>query len=74
MAHGGAALGRHEGKVVFVPYVIPGEEVLVELVEDKGRYAHGRLIEVLSPSAQRVSPPCPHFGSHARAQGCPSSV
>jgi 23S rRNA (uracil1939-C5)-methyltransferase len=63
MAHGGAALGRHEGKVVFVPYVIPGEEVLADLTEDKGRYARGRLVEVLSPSAQRVSPPCPHFGS-----------
>jgi 23S rRNA (uracil1939-C5)-methyltransferase len=69
MAHGGAALGRHEGKVVFVPYAIPGEEVLVELIEDKGRYAQGRLVEVLSPSAQRVSPPCPHFGSHG-CGGC----
>ena len=64
MAHGGAALGRHEGKVVFVPYAIPGEEVLVEIVEDKGRYARGRLVEVLSPLTQRVPPPCPHFGSY----------
>jgi 23S rRNA (uracil1939-C5)-methyltransferase len=72
MAHGGAALGRHEGKVIFVPYAIPGEDVLVEIVEDKGRYARGRLVEVLSPSTQRVSPPCPHFGSHAivAAAGC----
>jgi len=69
MAHGGTALGRHEGKVVFVPYAIPGEEVLVEIVEDKGHYARGRLVEVLSPSAQRVSPPCPHFGSHG-CGGC----
>jgi len=69
MAHGGTALGRHEGKVVFVPYAIPGEEVLVEIVEDKGRYARGRLVEVLSPSAQRVSPSCPHFGSHG-CGGC----
>jgi 23S rRNA (uracil1939-C5)-methyltransferase len=67
MAHGGAALGRHEGKVVFVPYAVPGEKALVEIVEDKGRYARGRLVEVLSPSAQRVLPPCPHFGSQAPA-------
>ncbi|MDH4136715.1 MAG: TRAM domain-containing protein, partial [Anaerolineae bacterium] len=71
MAHGGAALGRHEGKVVFVPYAIPGEKVWVEIVEDKGRYARGRLVDVLSPSTQRVLPPCPHFGSHAAAAvGC----
>jgi 23S rRNA (uracil1939-C5)-methyltransferase len=69
MAHGGAALGRHEGKVVFVPYAIPGEEVLVEIVEDKGRYARGRLVEVLSRLTQRVPPPCPHFGSHG-CGGC----
>lgn len=69
IAHGGAALGRHEGKVVFVPYAIPGEEVLVEIVEDKGRYAQGRLVEMLSHSPQRVQPLCPHFGSHA-CGGC----
>jgi len=69
MAHGGAALGRHEGKVVFVPYAIPGEEVLVEIVEDKGRYARGRLVEVLFPSTQRVPTPCPHFGSYG-CGGC----
>jgi 23S rRNA (uracil1939-C5)-methyltransferase len=69
MAHGGAALGRHEGKVVFVPYAIPGEKVLVEIVEDRKRYARGRLVEVLSPSTQRVPPLCPYFGSHA-CGGC----
>ena len=69
MAHGGDALGRHEGKVVFVPYAIPGEEALVEIVEDKGRYARGRLVEILSPSPHRVDPPCPHFGS-GKCGGC----
>jgi len=62
MAHGGAALGRHEGKVVFVPYALPGETVRVEVVDDRGRYAHARLLEVLEPSPDRVPPPCPYFG------------
>ncbi len=62
MAHGGEAIGRHEGKVIFVPYTIPGEEVLVEVVEERRRYARARLMEVLSPSPHRVEPPCPHFG------------
>ncbi len=69
MAHGGDALGRHEGKVIFVPYAMPGEEALVEIVEDKGRYARGRLVEILSPSPQRVDPPCPHFGP-GKCGGC----
>lgn len=63
MAHGGEALGRHEGKVIFVPYALPGEEVLVEIVQDKGRYARARLLEVVRPSPDRVEPRCPHFGT-----------
>ncbi|RME35650.1 MAG: class I SAM-dependent RNA methyltransferase, partial [Thermoflexia bacterium] len=66
VAHGGAAIGRYEGKVVFVPYALPGEKVLVEVVEDHRRYAHARLLEVLEPSPERVSPPCPYFGP----EGC----
>lgn len=68
MAHGGAALGREMGgqsrgsRVIFVPYALPGEEVEVELVMVKERYAQARLQKVLRPSADRVSPPCPYFG------------
>ncbi|HEY67383.1 MAG TPA: 23S rRNA (uracil(1939)-C(5))-methyltransferase RlmD [Thermoflexia bacterium] len=62
IAHGGAALGRHEGRVVFVPYALPGETVRVEITEDKGRYAFARLLEVLEPSPDRVAPRCPYFG------------
>jgi 23S rRNA (uracil1939-C5)-methyltransferase len=69
MAHGGDALGRYEGKVIFVPYSIPGEVALVEIVEDKGRYARAQLVEILSPSPHRVDPPCPHFGP-GRCGGC----
>jgi 23S rRNA (uracil1939-C5)-methyltransferase len=69
MAHGGDALGRHEGKVIFVPYAIPGEGALVEIVEDKGSYARAQLVEVLSPSPHRVDPPCPHFGPE-KCGGC----
>lgn len=63
MANGGDALGRDEhGRVVFVPFTIPGERVRVEIVEDKERFARGKLQEVLTPSAERISPRCPHFG------------
>ncbi|MFQ6015955.1 MAG: 23S rRNA (uracil(1939)-C(5))-methyltransferase RlmD [Anaerolineae bacterium] len=66
MAHGGEGLGRHEGKVIFVPYAIPGEEVLVEVSQDRDRYARAHLREVLVSSPLRVEPGCRHFGS----QGC----
>jgi len=69
IAHGGAALGRHEGRVIFVPYALPGETVRVEITEDKGRYAFARLVEVLEPSPDRVAPSCPYFGP-AGCGGC----
>jgi 23S rRNA (uracil1939-C5)-methyltransferase len=63
MAHGGSALARHEGKVIFVPYVLPGEDVLVEVTEEKARYSRGRPVEIITPSADRIEPRCPHFGT-----------
>jgi 23S rRNA (uracil1939-C5)-methyltransferase len=69
MAHGGSALGRHEGRVIFVPYAIPGETVRVELVEARARWGRARLLEVLEPSPHRVEPPCPYFGQD-KCGGC----
>jgi len=69
MAHGGAALGRHEGRVVFVPYALPGETARVEIVEDKGRFAFARVTEILTSSPDRIDSQCPHFGP-AGCGGC----
>lgn len=69
IAHGGEAIGRHGGKVIFVPYAIPGEHVRVEIVEEKERWARAQLLEILRPSPDRVEPPCPHFGP-GQCGGC----
>jgi 23S rRNA (uracil1939-C5)-methyltransferase len=69
MAHGGSALGRHEGQVIFVPYTIPGERVRVKVVEDHTRWARAHLLEILEPSPHRVDSPCPYFGPD-RCGGC----
>jgi len=69
MAHGGAALGRHQGQTIFVPYAIPGERVRAELVETHAHWARARLLEVLEASPERVAPPCPYFGPD-RCGGC----
>jgi 23S rRNA (uracil1939-C5)-methyltransferase len=69
IAHGGEAIGRHAGKVVFTPYAIPGERVRVEIVEEKERWARARLVEVLEASPDRVTPPCPYFGP-GQCGGC----
>jgi 23S rRNA (uracil1939-C5)-methyltransferase len=65
---GGETMGRlADGRAVFVPFALPGEEVRIELVEDKPRYARARLVDVLTPSEKRVEARCPHF---AQCGGC----
>lgn len=61
--YGGETLARlPDGRVVFIPYVLPGEEVRIHLTEDKERYARGKALEILEPSQDRIEPRCPHFG------------
>lgn len=55
---GGDGLARHEGRVVFVPGVLPGEDVTVEIVEAKKDFARARLLSVDKPSPDRAAPPC----------------
>lgn len=61
LAFGGEGVARLRELVVFVPFVIPGEKVEVELVELKKNFARARLIRVLEPSTHRVNPQCPYF-------------
>src|SRR5258708_31815101 len=69
MAHGGSALGRHEGRTIFVPYAIPGERITARITQDKGRFAYAEGVRVLEASDARVIPHCPHFGP-GRCGGC----
>ncbi len=63
VAFGGEAIGRLDGRVVFVPYGLLGEEVEIELVEDHRDYARGEIVAILTRSPQRVEPPCQYFGA-----------
>ncbi len=67
LAFGGEGVARLEGFVVFVPFVIPGEEVEVELTDVKKHFARARLLRINSPSPARVTPECPYF---AACGGC----
>jgi 23S rRNA (uracil1939-C5)-methyltransferase len=63
MVFGGDGIGRlADGRAVFIPFVLPGERVQVELVEEKRGHARGRLVKLLRPSGTRIEPRCAHFG------------
>jgi 23S rRNA (uracil1939-C5)-methyltransferase len=60
----GDGLGRlPDGRVIFVPLTVPGDEVEVRLEETRGDFARGRLVRILSPSPVRIEPLCPYFGT-----------
>lgn len=61
LVYGGDGLSRVAGRVVLTPFVLPGEVVRVEIQRTKSDLFRGKLIEVITPSASRVSPPCPYF-------------
>lgn len=63
VAHGGEAVGRAGDLVAFIGLGLPGERVRVEITERKPRYLRGHVVEVLEPSPERVTPPCPIFGT-----------
>ncbi len=67
VAFGGKGVARHDGKVVFVPFVIPGETVTATIVREKKKFAEAELHAVVEPSPDRVEPECPYF---TRCGGC----
>lgn len=62
LVYGGEGLAHHDGKALFVPFVLPGEEVAIEIVEQTKKLDRGRATRVLEPSPNRTEPRCPHFG------------
>jgi 23S rRNA (uracil1939-C5)-methyltransferase len=61
--YGGAFLARVEGKAVFVPLALPGEDAQVRIVEEKRSYAGAEVEKVLAPATERVPARCPYFGA-----------
>src|ERR1017187_4524140 len=71
IAAGGDAVGRDEnGRVVFVSRGAPGDMAEVEIKEERKRFAFGRLLNVVSASPQRVTPPCPYYVQLNSCGGC----
>ena len=52
----------HQGKTVFVAGALPAERVRYRRTRHHRQHDEGELLEVLTPSPQRVVPRCPHFG------------
>ncbi len=67
VAFGGDGIGRLESLVVFVPFTAQGDVAELEIRDAKKRFLRGRLKRIVTPSPDRVEPPCPYF---RRCGGC----
>jgi 23S rRNA (uracil1939-C5)-methyltransferase len=67
LVYGGDGLSRLDGRVVFTPFVLPGERIRVQAEQEKPGLIRGKSLAVLAPSAERIAAPCPVFG---RCGGC----
>ncbi|HVU08375.1 MAG TPA: class I SAM-dependent RNA methyltransferase [Verrucomicrobiae bacterium] len=61
VAFGGDGVGRIDDFVVFVPFVLIGEIVEVEITEVKKNFARAKLLRVEKPSSERIEPLCAYF-------------
>jgi 23S rRNA (uracil1939-C5)-methyltransferase len=63
LAYGGDAIAHLEdGRTAFVSGAVPGDTVEAQVFDERERFVRARTLEVLSPSPDRVTPPCPYFG------------
>jgi 23S rRNA (uracil1939-C5)-methyltransferase len=63
VTHDGRGVGRFDGKVVFVAGALPDEIVRVRITKQKSQYTEADLIDLLTPSENRVIPECAHASS-----------
>ncbi|MDC9614937.1 23S rRNA (uracil(1939)-C(5))-methyltransferase RlmD [Xenorhabdus khoisanae] len=57
----GQGIARHQGKTIFIPGLLPGEQAQIQLTEEKRQFAKAKVVKRLSDSPYRVTPRCPHF-------------
>ncbi len=57
LGHRGDGIARGVHGPIYVPFALPGERMSVERDGERAR-----IVEMLSPSPERVAPPCRHFG------------
>lgn len=57
----GEGVGKLDGKVCFVKYALPKENIDIEIIEEKKDFCIGRLENINNSSSDRVNPKCPYY-------------
>lgn len=62
LSHDSRGIAQINGKTIFIEGALPGEEVLFSYTKQRGKYDEGKIVEIITPSPERVTPLCQHFG------------
>ncbi|MDP1622271.1 MAG: 23S rRNA (uracil(1939)-C(5))-methyltransferase RlmD [Bacteroidales bacterium] len=58
----GKAVGKINEKIIFVPFVVPGDVVDIQITRKKRKYLEGKAVKFHKYSSKRIEPHCSHFG------------
>jgi len=61
ISHQGEGVAHIGGKAVFIPNALPGEELEIEITEERSRYSRGRIQRIIERSPERAEACCPHY-------------
>ncbi|GMV93102.1 MAG: SAM-dependent methyltransferase [Candidatus Hydrogenedentota bacterium] len=62
VAHGGYGIARIDGQVCFIPYALPGDEVVVQVERRSKGVLWGAIDRIVAPSPDRIDPGCGVYG------------
>lgn len=57
----GEGIAYYKRLAVFIPFAIPGEEVIARIKEVNDKFAKAEIVKIVSPSVGRIEPVCPYF-------------
>ncbi len=57
---GGEGIGKVEGYTLFIKDAVIGDRVEAKVIKAKKNYGYGRLMQIITPSKDRVEPVCPY--------------
>jgi len=63
LSHLGEGIAKVDGFPLFIPAAMPGDELMVEIVETRKNFGFAKIKEIITPSPNRVHPRCEKFGT-----------
>jgi len=60
LTYGGAGLAHIEDQPVLIPWTLPGQQVAIRIVKQRGKTLEGKVVEILKKAKEQIIPRCTH--------------